>query len=105
MRQIIEHYKLTLDVEPGRSKKKEVFLAILSGLKDIGLLEEGDGAPPRPSSPVKTIGAGLSFAEQRELWAMQFEFEARERQRDRDVPLELGKAAWSDSRLQGRSFA
>ena len=63
---------MTLDVEPGRSKKKEVFLAILSGLKDIGLLEEGDGAPPRPSSPVKTvggiaIGAGLSFAEQREL--------------------------------------
>ena len=63
----------------GRSKKKEVFTAVHMGLIDQGMLEDDETSGPC-GSPIKGAGSrfvsvstGLSFAEQKELLAMQMQ--------------------------------
>ena len=108
LRRVIEYYKLT-DVVHGRTKKSDLIDAVQKGLMATDVLKEGDDIPPLPlTSPVKgaggvTVGPGLSFAEQKELLAMQLEFDVRERQRDREVSVELEKMRQAKARNEGGS--
>ena len=94
---VIGHYNLTLDVEQGKTKKKDLMVAVQQGLEDQGVLT-GD-APPSPS-PVKLaggveIGAGLSFEQHKELLEIQLqtqiELEKLRLENDMKVKLELEK--------------
>lgn len=60
---VMEHYKLSLEVAPSRSKKKEVVAAIQAEPTSQGILEEVEMSPP--TSPlggaVGGIGMGVYF--------------------------------------------
>lgn len=91
-----EHYNLSLAVVSGHSKKKEASAAIQAELVTQGMLEKGEVS--LPTSPLGGaaggigVSAGLTFAEQKELLAMQIhlqELQVRERHLEREAHLEL----------------
>ena len=87
---------------PGRSKKPEVVATIQRELVTQGLLEGHEKSPPMvPLGGAVggiSMGTGLSFAEQRELLAMQIqlqELQTRERHLEREARLELERVRQS----------
>ena len=104
---VISHYRLTLDVDQGRTKKQELMGVVQRGLEAQGVLTVD--APPSPS-PVKMadgieIGAGLSFEQHKELLEIQLqtkvELDKLRLNSDMRVKIELEKLHLAQPRNEG----